>query len=420
MNEHYLHLLWRLKRLPLHQLSTTNGQAVSVQHAGFYNRESGPDFFNGRIVLDGIVHAGNIEMHVKSSDWYLHGHQHDRAYDNVILHVVYEYDKPVRIGETEIPTIELKRLVDPEHFERSEKIRSSPDSIPCSSMIAGVPAAYVQSQLQLSLSERLKRKSNDWAPQFSSKFPQEALFTLLASAFGMKVNALPFLELANRLPLRALLRTRAEDIEAIVFGVSGLLEKHEDSDYALHLAKTWDFHRSRLSLHAQNAAGWKQKGCRPAGFPAIRLAQFATCIHRMDWSQDFWEQAPEELLDSIRRKLCVPLSAYWRQHYDFGKKHKSPVSGMSQASADVVIINAAIPFLGFLAAQTSRPSYNKKALALLALIPGEKNAIVGQWKMLGLQARNAGDSQGLLELKNEFCNRKKCLECKIGAYLLGR
>lgn len=420
MNEHYLHLLWRLKRLPLHRLFTTNGQLVSIRNTGFYNCESGPDFFNGQVEIDGIVHAGNIEMHVKSSDWYLHGHQHDRAYDNVILHVVYEYDKPVHIAGTETPTVELKHLIDREHFERSERLTSSAGSIPCSPLISSVPANVIQNQLQHSLTERLKRKSDDWATQLSSKSPQEFLFSLFAAAFGMKINALPFLELANRLPFQALLRTREEDVEAIVFGVSGLLEAHENSDYARKLIRIWNFHRSRLSLHAQNASGWKQKGCRPAGFPAIRLAQFALFIHRMDWSQNFWEQSPEQLLDKLRQLLCLPLPDYWQQHYDFGKKHKLPLSGMSKASADVVIINAVVPFLSFLASQTSQLSYNEKALELLTRMPCEKNTIVKQWKILGLRARNAGETQGLLELKNEFCNRKKCLDCKIGTYLLGR
>lgn len=421
MNEHYLHLLWRTKRLPLHLLKTTNGEPVRILHVGFYNTASGPDFFNGKIEIGGLVHSGNIEMHLKSSDWYAHNHQLDEAYNNVILHVVYEHDKLVFIEGVPIPTVELKEYIDQVHLEKTMKLTTAAVPIPCANLLSGCPAPVLWDQIEKSLFRRIERKSQELTSLGAAlnNDPRKVLFHAVASAFGMKTNQLPFQELAHRLPFERVIRAEKSQLEAIVFGTGGFLEQHAADNYQSKLKFDWFYQRARLSLHPANVRSWHFKGCRPAGFPTLRLAQFASFIQRMDWSEAFWELPAKDIRVEMETTLVAEPSDYWKAHYHFGKEKQKPASGaMSLAAAHVVIINGVVPFLWWLAEITSNAVFREKAIELLEYLPAEKNVLLDHWREKSIKPKSAAESQGLLELKNEFCNRKQCLNCKVGLHLL--
>lgn len=421
MNEHYLHLLWRTKRLPMHLLRTTDNRPLHITQVGFHNPASGPDFFNGQIELDGLRHSGNIELHVKSSDWYVHGHQSDPAYNNVILHVVYEYDREVLINGTPVPTLELKPLIDEQHFYRTMRMLEKPESIPCSKQLNTIPAPVFWNQAETALIRRLERKSaaiSQISVQTSGD-PRKVLFHAIAQAFGMKTNALPFQELAQRIPFDRIIKAEKKQVESIVFGTSGLLQERYPDTYRLELQTEWHYQSHRLRILPSQRHSWHYKGCRPAGFPTLRLAQFAAFIDRMEWSESFWELPAKEIRSRLTEALTAEPSDYWKQHYDFGKTHRRPSSAvMSISTTTVILINSVVPFLWWLAEITAQAVYRLKALELLECFPAEDNLILRQWKEFGIRAKSAAESQGLIELKNEFCNRKQCLNCKVGVQVL--
>lgn len=422
MDEHYLHLLWRTKRLPMHLLKTTNNEPVRILHVGMYNTGSGPDFFNGRIELNQLQLSGNVEMHVKSSDWYAHGHHEDPAYDNVILHVVYEHDKLVFIEGIPIPTIELKELIDWKHYEQTKQFQVRSTVIPCAGQLSDCPAPVLWHQVSNALWQRLERKKAEIMElaQPLRNAPEMVLFHLMAKAFGMKTNALPFQELAHRIPFRKVIRSERKAVESIVFGASGLLQNVQpDSLYVDELVGEWHYQSHKLQIHPAYASTWHFKGCRPSGFPTIRLAQFAAFIHRMNWTESFWELPTTEIRQRMLEALTVRPSDYWIHHYHFGKPLAIPKpSVMSVSVANVVITNSVVPFLWWLADRLKTSIYREKAIELLELMPPERNQITDDWEKWGIKPKSAAESQGLIELKNELCNRKQCLNCQVGIQLL--
>lgn len=420
MNEHYLHFLWKNKRLPLHRLHTIEGEKIEILHVGFYNPDSGPDFFNGQIRLGEVKHSGNIEMHVKSSDWNLHGHQYDPAYANVILHVVYEHDRLIFVEGIPIPTVELKSLIDWEHYDWFKQYhQKNTGLITCEPFLNQLPELLVWNQVERAVFQRMKRKSTELQQLFSERKMsyREVLFHAISRAFGMKVNQLPFQELATGIPFEKFIKASRKQKLAITFGVGGFLEESVPVSYHERLKKEWDFQKYKLKLYTGNRVGWKFKGCRPGGFPTQRLAQFAAFVHEMDWTSALWSLRASELLRILQETLLKPTDAYWNNHFDFGKE-KKPGSGMSIATANTIIINSVVPFLWWLTDNLSDETYRNRAFEILELLPSEQNERVSLWKKRGIKPENALESQGLIELANEFCARKQCLNCQIGNHIL--
>lgn len=419
MNENYLHFLWKNKRLPLTNLLTIDSKKIEILHVGIHNPDSGPDFFNGQILLDEIRHSGNIEMHVKSSDWNLHGHQFDKAYSNVILHVVYEHDQLIFIEGIPIPTVELKQLIDWEHFNWFTNYYKRTAPILCEPFLQEVPGVMVVNQLERALFQRMDRKMMELEQLYqSSKMSfKEILFHTISRAFGMKVNQLPFQELAVGIPFDKFLKATRRQKMAIAFGVGGFLNENKPVAYYEELKREWDFQRYRLKLTAQHTHSWKFKGCRPGGFPTQRLAQFASFVHEMNWDSDTWYLPANELLIQLQTQLMKPADDYWTTHFDFGKEKKAP-SNISKATVNTIITNSVVPFLWWLSRRLSDDTYRSKAFEILTLLPAEKNEKTVSWKNVGIKPVNALESQGLIELTNEFCTKKKCLECVIGNAIL--
>lgn len=393
MNELYLHQLWKLKRLPFHLLATTDHQTLIVLDVGEYNMASGPDFFNGQIEVDGMRLVGNIEMHLKSSDWYVHGHQNDRAYDNVILHVVLQHDKPVFVNGKELLTLELGDFV---HWLGNELPAFSATKIACSDQIAD--SVKLSEQLDHVLRARLERKSRRF---FSSKYQIQVFFETFAESFGRKTNAIPFLNLAQNVKIEFLLRCSSHQQKAIVLGMSGIDDFKQEQE---NWKQEWIFLKSCHQLHELDPVVWKMKGNRPASFPQNRLLQLASIISKIDWLYPFWEDSENDII------------SYWKTILTVSTESKK----MSDDFVDHILINAIVPYIYFQGNHQNNPKLRTKALNILKSIRQEKNMVILSYKKLGLKITNGYQTQALLEQNRNWCSAKKCLDCLVGKELLNQ
>lgn len=404
MKEEYLHQVWLTKRLPMHQLVLTDGRKLNIIQTGWHNHESGPDFFNGSIELDGIRWNGNIEIHIRSSDWYAHKHHLDQAYNNVILHVVYQHDKPVLINGEAIPTLELKSILDQKHWASYESLIKNDAWIACGSQLDEVDPFFISAQIESALIARLDRKAQDLALRFEvlGRNLQQLQYEVLAQSFGTKVNALPFTELAQRMPVKTIWREGKDAAPALLLGTAGFLEELDPLTAWEPLKQEWGLQLVKHSFQPMKRHSWKFKGLRPQGFPDLRIIQFAAVISRMQQDFSLLEKSVEELL-----------------HF-FNEKDSSDHAKLSAAFQNLILLNSVVPLLWWYGNHTGEEAYRRKALDLLESIEPESNAVIKSWKSIGVSCNSAYDSQGLLELKNEMCDQKKCLYCKIGLKILGK
>ncbi|SMD34098.1 Protein of unknown function [Reichenbachiella faecimaris] len=422
MRESFLHFIWQFQKFKNVQLTTSDGQAIQVYAIGNYNTDAGPDFLNAKLLIGEITWYGHIELHLKSSDWERHKHQLDEAYNNVVLHVVWEHDAEVKMknGQT-LPVLELQDRIKPELLKRCNQLIKSPEKIPCSTQLDDVKDIDKTSMLDQVGVMRLKQKSEmilhlmeknkgDW---------EETTYQLLAKNFGFKTNEEPFLKLAQSLHHKTLIKHagKPEQVESLVYGMAGFLQRGID-DYSLQLKKEFDFLSKKYKLQGLELlkAEWKFLRLRPGNFPTVRLAQFSAFLAKnvKCFDQFIHYQDHKELL----ALFDFEVSPYWQQHYDFGKEGKRPARSMGKSSIDLVLINTVAPLLAAYAQYTADEQCMAKAVHLLQSIKPEKNHIIGMWEGFGLKAKDAFDSQSLIGLRNDFCLKKKCLSCKIGVNLI--
>ena len=400
MKEEYLHQIWRTKRLPMNALYLKDGRKLIVHQVGWHNHESGPDFFDGSIEIDGISWRGNIEIHIKSSDWYAHKHQLDRAYDNVILHVVYHDDVPVLIANEKIPTLELKSLLDQQHWYSYESLIKNTTWIPCATQLDQVDSIYQISQIETALVARLERKAAGFNQRFEAlnRNLQQLQYEVIAQAFGMKINAMPFVELSHRMPLHFLWRENPEDRLPMLIGSAGLISEVKDLDLQKSYSQVWNFMCIKHRFESMQAASWKRKGLRPSGFPIQRISQFSQLIQVLQDDFSVFDKSVHSLLHFFDSETFL--------------------AGLTTEFKHQLIINAIVPLCWWYGNYVHNSIYKEKALQLLTQLPPEKNKIIRNWQKMQISCNSAFDSQGLLELKNEICEAKKCLSCKIGNQLL--
>lgn len=401
MKEEYLHLIWNKKRIPFHQMKLTNGQEFTVKKSGFHNKESGPDFFDGEVLIDNITWRGNIEIHVKSSDWILHKHTSDLAYDNVILHVVYEHDKEIFVGERMLPTLELKSVIDQKHFHNYLKLKNSSLDFVCEKLIHEFDPIYLETMKEKVIIQRLNRKVSDFVN--TNKVNEEndygqILYELVAKSFGMKVNSQPFLELTKRLPLKIIKRERKEYVQSLIIGTSGFIEE-ESNQNALD---DWLFLKEKYQLDCMQKYVWKKKGLRSSGFPLIRLSQFSEVIQKFDFDTTFTYLNATELIEYLYALL------------DVSSRGNKKTLRLSKSTKETIIVNSFIPFLWWFGQMRNDEKILDKVIDILLLLGKESNNILLKWQEIGVDVNNAYDSQALLEIYNEFCFRKKCLFCTLG------
>ena len=419
MKEEYLHYLYRFKLLG-NNFKTVDGKSLEILDFGQYNLNAGPDFLNAALKLDNKLWIGPVEFHVHASDWYLHKHQLDERYSNVIAHFVYEHDGDVQSGAYVLPTVELKSKIDPAHYRRYLNLSGSASAIACQSQLAGVDPIVIFQQKERALIQRLTRKSqlvlNDIKANKGNI--EKAFYHALARVFGGKVNTAVFEQLVQRLDLIALRRVRGNSFTtaAVVFGLSGLLPTESTDEYVKKLTEEFSFQAHRLAIVPINAPSWRYSRMYAGGFPDIRLAQFASLLDRELVIDRFLSQGIS--VAEIRELLKIELPLYWQTHYRFEKLAKLKNPALSNGFIDLLIINAVVPFLFANGILQDNQAMKDRALELLLQLKPEQNNILLMWSKSGVVATSAFDSQALIEQKNELCSAKKCLFCSIGTKLL--
>ncbi len=428
MKESFLYYLWE-NRLLTGILQTASGLPVEIVNTGFRNTNSGPDFLEAKVKIRGQLWAGHIEIHVKTSDWNRHGHQYDKAYQNVVLHVVYENDTTVN----SIPVLELKGHFDASLYGRYEKFMAMQHWIACERHLEEVKEFTKSIWLERMAIGRLEEKSRSVAKLLeSNKFDwEDTFYRLLLRYFGMKVNNEAFETLASLLPLKTMLKhaDNLTQVEAMLLGCAGFLEIESDEKYPQLLKREFAAMRSKFNLLTLPLERWKFMRMRPVNFPTVRLAQLAQMIHQHGCL--FSKIKMAETVTEAKNLFDVTASEYWDSHFRFqppiGLSHcdkpthcdnPAKPKHLGDGTANVLMINAVIPMLFCYGQFHKDQSYCEKALRFLEDIAAEDNTIIRHFSDIGWTAENAMQSQALLHLYNMFCRRKKCLECSIGNAIL--
>jgi hypothetical protein len=421
LREDFLHYVWRFKQFDFSQLKTTNGENIEIFQFGQYNTDGGPDFTNAQIQIGKTLWAGNVEVHIKASDWLKHMHGKNLAYNNVILHVVFEADTVITnsVGQP-IPTLELNGRISLKLKNTYLKLLHEKAWIPCANQIGSVPDFTKTIWLDRMLIERLEQKTtiiaealernnNDWETTF---------YQMVARSFGLKINVEPFERLAQTIPLITLGKHKNSlfQLEALLFGQSGFLSGDFKEDYPNQLKKEYEFLKHKYQLTGIPKTMWQFLRLRPPSFPTIRIAQFAALIHQS--SHLFSKILEAENIETIERLFEVQVSDYWQCHYVLDKESQKRKKSVGSSTVQLIIINTIIPALFLYGKFKSEERYKDKALKFLEQLPAENNKIIDEWQSLGFKANSAYHTQALLQLKKQYCDKKNCLSCSIGNSIL--
>ncbi len=421
MTEEFLHFLWKNQLFSRKSLFTVSGEKIIVFEAGEKNKNSGPDFFNAKVEIDGLLWVGNVEIHRKSSDWIRHKHHLDPAYDNVILHVVAENDRKTSGSNgRNIPVFEME--ADEKYQHRYREMINNNQWVSCQKDLFKVDPFRIKFWLGKVLVERLtvkteqfnlllRKNKNSW---------EESFYQGLAKSFGFKVNSQQFEQLARSLPLKYLLQHKDQllQLEALLFGQAGLLNSELfGDDYYLDLKKEYGFLRKKFDLKPMEGHTWKFMRMRPVNFPGIRIAQFASMIHHS--SGDLFSRSmAAKTLDDLRDIFDFQVSLYWKTHYQFNKESAARSKNMGEDAKYSILINTIIPFLFMYGEKKGDNNLKDRSVSFLEQIPAEKNSIIEHWSAAGIQSDNAFYSQSLIQLKNSYCKFKRCLNCEIGNQII--
>lgn len=423
MNESFLHYIWQFQYFNKEDLKCSNGDEIIVFNPGFKNTHAGPDFYNAKLKLGPIEWAGSVEIHIQSSGWREHRHQDDPNYENVVLHVVWEENEMItRKDGTLLPTLELKNRVASSFFLQYKRIVHSKNKIPCANAIHAVPDIVRISMLDKALMARLEAKAFHVAEMLQKNNGdwEETCYQMLCRNFGFKVNTDPFLQLAQSLPFKILMKhgDRLEQMEALVFGQAGFLKETVNDPYYLLLKREYALLRKKYALGTRQMSKgqWRFLRLRPANFPTIRLAQLTSVLyhHKNLFSKIISTTSWKELIPIF----SVKPSAYWLHHYQFFKIQKKEIPALGRMSIENIIINSIVPMLVAYGKSKDDQRYVDRAVQLLQDTSAEENNILRAWETLGLNSTSAFDSQALIELHNSFCVRRRCLDCNIGFALL--
>jgi hypothetical protein len=422
MTEEFIHYLWRYQLLK-HPLRSLNEENIEIFSIGQRNRDAGPDYLNARIRIGGTLWAGDVEIHVKSSDWNLHGHNNDRAFDGVILHIVYENDCLIeRFDNQEIPTLEISDLFEPGLFEKYSVFLSSLGWIPCEGGIRDInPEIWPPWFISLA-EERLLRKSQPINNLFirTQGDLESTFYQCLASSFGQKVNSSSFEWLAQSLELKLIMKHQSDItcLEALCFGQAGFLEGPPQDDYSHKLKDCYLFLRSKHGLENLPLHVWKFLRMRPAGFPTLKIAQWAAFLHHH--ADKLTHLLQPQAVAELHTCFDVEISEYWWDHYHFNRKASLVNRKIGKDTEMSVIINCIIPFIFIRGVRVGDQAIIGTSIDLLGQLAAEDNTVIRSWRSLGVPCENALASQALLELKNQYCDRKNCLYCPVGNDLLKR
>jgi hypothetical protein len=424
MKEEFLHYLWKYNLYNPEKLIDNNGNRILVINPGEYNRDAGPDFFNARISIAGTVWAGNIEIHTRSSHFDNHGHQNDPSFNNVILHVVAENDKIIfnSAGE-EILTVEL--AFDPALFEKYISLVNNPYVIACQDEIKNIDEILLRHWLNSLVIERLQSKTEQILKIFSETGNdwEETFYRLLTRYFGFRVNTEPFEMLATALPFR-IIRKHSDNrfqVEALLFGTAGMLEEGLFKDaladeYYSDLIREFKILGAKYNLQPIHGWLWKFSRLRPVNFPTIRISQLAAMLSVAGGL--FSRVLETNDTEHLKHLFEVSASGYWDNHFVFGKKGRCISKNTGSQATDIFLINAVIPVLFVFCQTRDNHDITERAIGFLETIDAEENIIIEEWKNGGIAAESAFYSQALIQLRNEYCRKRRCLDCRIGSKLI--
>lgn len=419
MDEFYLHFIWQYQLFDKSLLKTTDGEKITIIKPGFPHQDSGPDFLECKIKVGQITWHGKIEIHVKASDWLLHRHNEDAAYDDVILHVVWHHDHEVKRRDGSIiPALELKSRLDQYSYQNYRNLVGGLDEIPCTPFLDKIPAVILHQMMDRALVQRMESKTDrvfeilkqtkgDW---------NETAYRLLARNFGFKINEQPFEMLSRFVPYRIIRKhyLQPHQVEALLFGMGGFLEESFRDPYGVMIRQEFHYLMRKYLLPSRSMirAQWKFLRLRPANFPTIRISQFANLLaFRQNFFTIFKD---EEDLPAIIQLFRVRQTQYWTTHYLFDKKSSGKVSAMGKTAAETIVLNTVVPLLMAYAKYSDQQIYFDKAMSLLEKMSSEKNKIINLWAKRNIQSKNAFESQGLMGLFYQYCNPKRCLACGVG------
>ncbi len=422
MQEDFLHFIWKHKKFSISSLKTTDGEELFIKSLGRHNLNSGPDFFNAQLTIANQLWAGNVEIHIKSSDWYVHNHENDMAYDNVILHVVWEHDTEIfRKDNSVIPTLELKHYVNADVQSNYEKLVHSKAWINCESDFSKVSDFLVANWLERLFVERLERKSQDIVQLLndSNNDWEAVLFKLLLKNFGLKLNGEPFLSLANSIDFSIFRKHQNNllELESLLFGQSNMLKEDIQESYFTELTNVYNYLKIKYKIKNHGVLPINFFRLRPPNFPTIRLSQFANLYHKE--LHLFSKIISLSKLEDFYDLFSIGVSDFWRTHYTFSKSSKSTPKKLTKSFVNLLIINTIIP-LKFSYAKSHGKSVDEELFALMEAINIENNSIVNKFLDLRPFKKNAMVSQSLLQLKNSYCDRNRCLQCAIGNSLIAK
>ena len=429
--EQLLHYTWKHKLYPLKELTTSDGQRVEIIDPGLHNRNAGPDFFNAKIRIGSTMWVGNVEIHDKSSDWYQHGHDKDSRYDNVVLHVAAELDTEVMKSNGEyVPQLQLSVPDDVlQHYDELQKTDEYP---PCYKVIPHLSALIIHSWMAALQTERLEQKTEAIRKraELCNGSWEDAYFVTLARNYGFGINGEVFEQWAYNIPLNAVAHHRDDlfQIEAIFMGQAGLLELDSIPEYyqkdALNdgyfakLRNEYQYLAHKFSMKPIDFKLWRFLRLRPQNFPHIRISQLANLYYQQ--KAGLSQLIECETLDELKQVLKSQVTPYWETHYTFGSTSPKNEKHLSYGSINLLMINTAIPMLFAYGRHTTKEVLCDKAFDFLEQLKAENNHIIRMWQQVGLPVKTAGDSQALIQLKKEYCDKKECLRCRFGYEYLRR
>lgn len=421
MTEKLLHFIWKFRYFNTQNLTTDEGESLQIVFVGNQNTHQGPDFFAAKIKVGNTLLVGNVEVHVKASDWHLHKHHLDKHYKNVILHVVWENDKPPSIRQS-FQTLTLQPLVANSMLERyTALMQKGSSSIPCTNYLKDISPIFLLNWKERLATERLQRKATEILSRAQSNKNnwEETFWQLIAKNFGAKVNADCFLEMATIIPQQILSKHKyqLQQIEALLLGTCHLLPEVATDAYSQHLQREYVFLSKKFSLKKTHITPQLLR-MRPANFPTIRLAQLASLVQQS--LHLFSKIIATDDCKVLYTYFDVQASEYWHTHYQIDKtSNENSPKAIGKSTIENILINTVVPVVFAYGLFINQQSYKDKALQWLQDISKEKNSIISHWKTAGIAAQNAMETQALIELKQHYCDEKKCLDCHIGMKIIG-
>lgn len=421
MNEALLHTIWKYKLLAQTHFTGSKQEVIEIITIGEHNQDSGPDFFNSKIKINDILLVGNVELHIKTSDWLKHNHQNDKAYDNIVLHVVYEHDKELPQNEQfNVSVLELKKYIKPSLLEQYNQLQFSKQTIACGKSISIVSDIVWKAWLDRLAITRIEQKTKyiEHLFDFTQQNHEDALYILLCRNFGFKINNDAFELLGKSLPYSVLKKytDNSLQIEALLFGTAGLLDELFEGKYPKQLQNEFEFLKHKHQLIPIKKEHWKFSKTRPINFPTIRIAQLAAIISKQQSLYHLIEQKPN--LKTLKTFFDNAPNDYWKTHFKFDTESEESSKSFGENSFHSVLINTIVPYLFFMAKHNLHSDYVDYALDLLSQLPAELNTKTKEFIKLGVKTENALESQAQIQLFDTLCTKKMCLQCNVAEFLL--